>query len=252
MREAVLMCAMLLVVCSERITTLLKGVVRMGRALLAKARRGHPTKLAVLLVLTIGALSVPAVTRAQSLCESCEVQLGLGGTYHFWGPTGGLVFAATMNWDANRYELGVFRVASAQFLRDHAYPDGHLMADPYWGASLSRRWQVFEKGPVTGFVGFGLALKTESDQLSATRWDFAEQAGLRFRIPGQIAVGELTVRHWSNAGIRLPNHGQDFVTLTVRLNTGLFGVDRASEISPAFQSRNALLAKNFESERSLP
>jgi len=246
------MCTMLLVVCSERITTLLKSAASKGRALLAKARPGHPAKIGVLLVLTIGALSAPTVTRAQSLCESCEVQLGLGGTYHFWGPTGGLVFAATMNWDANRYELGVFRVARAQFLRDHAYPEGHLMADPYWGASLSRRWQVFEKGPVKGFVGFGLALKTESDQLSATRWDFAEQAGLRFRIPGQVAVGELTVRHWSNAGIRLPNHGQDFVTLTVRLNTGRFGVDKASQIPSAFQSRSALLAQNFESERSLP
>jgi hypothetical protein len=248
------MCAMLLVVCSDRITTLLKGVTSLGRAMLAKARRGHPRRIGVLLVLLIGALAAPTITRAQSLCESCEVQLGLGSTYHFWGPTGGLVLAATMNWDANRYELGVFRVAKAQFLRDHAYPEGHLMADPYWGASLSRRWQVFEKGPVKGFVGFGLALKTESDQLSATRWDFAEQAGLRFRIPGQIAVGELTVRHWSNAGIRLPNHGQDFVTLTIRLNTGRFGVDKASQIplESAFQSRNALLAKNFEAERFLP
>jgi hypothetical protein len=249
MRLAVLMCALLLVACSERITAILKRV-----ALLANARRGHRTRIGVLLVLLIGALSTPTITKAQSLCESCEVQLGLGSTYHFWGPTGGLVLAATMNWDANRYELGVFRVASAQFLRDHAYPDGHRMADPYWGASLSRRWQVFEKGPVKGFVGLGLALKTESDQLSATRWDFAEQAGLRFRIPGQIAVGELTVRHWSNAGIRLPNHGQDFVTLTVRLNTGRFGVARADQIplESAFKSRTALLARSFEAEGSLP
>jgi hypothetical protein len=248
------MCAMLLVGCSERIATLLKSVTSLGRALLAKAGRGHPTRIGVLLVFLIGALAAPTITQAQALCESCEVQLGLGGTYHFWGPTGGLVLAATMDWDANRYELGVFRVARAQFLRDPAYPDGHRMADPYWGVSLSRRWQVFEKGPVKGFVGFGLALKTESDQLSATRWDFAEQAGLRFRIPGQIAVGELTVRHWSNAGIRLPNHGQDFVTLTIRLNTGRFGIDKASQIplEPAFESRTALLARNFEAERSLP
>ena len=241
---------MLLVVCSERITTLLRSVTSLGRALLANARRGHP----VLLLLLIGALSVPTITKAQSLCESCEAQLGLGGTYHFWGPTGGLVLAATMDWDANRYELGVFRVASAQVLRDHAYPDGHLMADPYWGVSLSRRWQLFQKGPVQGFGGLGLALKTESDQLSATRWDFAEQLGLRFRIPGQVAVAELTMRHWSNAGLRLPNHGQDFVTFTIRLNTGRFGIARADQIplESAFKSRTALLAKSFEAEGSLP
>jgi hypothetical protein len=211
-------------------------------------------RLAVLMCSMLGLTSVPTITKAQSFCESCEAQLGLGGTYHFWGPTGGLVFAGTLDWDSNRYELGVFRIASVQVLRDRAYDDGHIMADPYWGASLSRRWQLFEKGPVRGFVGFGMALKTESDQLSATRWDFAEQAGLRFRIPGQIALGELTVRHWSNAGIRLPNHGQDFVTLTVRLNTGRFGVDTADRITldEAFQSRGALLARTFDSDESLP
>jgi Lipid A 3-O-deacylase (PagL) len=128
------------------------------------------------------------------------------------------------------------------------------MADPYWGVSLSRRWQLFQRGPVQGFGGFGLALRSESDQLSATRWDFAEQLGLRFRIPGQFAVGELTVRHWSNAGIRLPNHGQDFATLTIRLNTGRFGIDKADQIplEPAFHSRTALLAKSFQAEGALP
>jgi hypothetical protein len=35
-------------------------------------------------------------------------------------------------------------------------------------------------------------------------------------------VGELTLRHWSNGGIRLPNHGQDFATVMVRFNPGLF------------------------------
>jgi hypothetical protein len=213
----------------------------------------HACAALALLAFMIAAAFAPAITNAQSICASCEVHLGLGGTYHFWGPTGGLVFAATMNWDDGRYELGVFRVARAQFLVDDAYRDGLLMADPYWGVSLSRRWQLFQRGPVKGFFGFGLALKTESDQLSATRWDFASQLGLRFRIPGQLAVGELTVRHWSNAGIRLPNHGQDFVTLTVRLNTGRFGIDRASQIplGPAFAGATAL-TRSFHAEGSLP
>lgn len=34
----------------------------------------------------------------------------------------------------------------------------------------------------------------------------------------RIETGEPTFRHWSNGGIRLPNHGQDFVTLTIRVN----------------------------------
>ena len=85
--------------------------------------------------------------------------------------------------------------------------------------------------PVRGFFGFGIAAKTESDQLSVTRLDFASQLGLRFPLPGNRVVGELTFRHWSNGGIRLPNHGQDFVTLTVRLNSGLVGVDRTEQIT---------------------
>jgi len=182
-------------------------------------------------------------TEAQSICESCELQAGLGATYHFWGPTGGVVLPVTVNWSDNRYELGFFRVATAQLLADHTYREARVMADPYWGMSLSRRWRFIERGPVSGFVGLGLAAKTESDQLSATRLDFAEQLGVRFRLPGDRVVGELTVRHWSNAGIRLPNHGQDFATLTFRLNSGLFGVPRADliAIDPSFDLARAPL-----------
>jgi hypothetical protein len=219
--------------------------------------RGEPTgAYAALarLLLVIGASFAPTITNAQSLCTSCEAQIGLGATYHFWGPTGGLVLAATLSWDESRYEFGVFRVARAQVLRDDAYREGRLMADPYWGVSLSRRWQLFQRGPIKGLFGFGLALKTESDQLSATRWDFASQLGLRFRIPAQLAVTELAVRHWSNGGIRLPNHGQDFVTLTFRLNTDRFGIDRAEQISlhPLIESTTTLVARIFDSEGSLP
>jgi hypothetical protein len=173
---------------------------------------------------------------AQSICESCEVQAGLGATYHFWGPTGGVVLPVTVDWSDNRYELGIFRVARSQLLEDHTYREARVVADPYWGMSLSRRWRFIERGPVTGFVGLGFAAKSESDQLSATRLDFAEQLGARFRLPGDHIVGELTLRHWSNAGIRLPNHGQDFATLTFRLNTRLFGVPSADVIAidPSF------------------
>lgn len=187
--------------------------------------------------LALAAAAIGAArAEAQSLCEDCEVQLGLGATYHFWGPTGGVVLPLTVNWSDNRYELGFFRVARSQLLTDHTYREARIMADPYWGMSLSRRWRLIERGPVSGFVGFGLAAKTESDQLSATRIDFASQLGLRVRLPGERVTGELTLRHWSNAGIRLPNHGQDFATLTFRLNSGLVGVPRADVIAldPSF------------------
>jgi hypothetical protein len=61
--------------------------------------------------------------------------------------------------------------------------------------------------------------------------DFASQFGVRFPLPGKHVIGELTFRHWSNRGIRLPNYGRDFVKLTVRPNSGLVGVDRTAQIT---------------------
>ena len=183
------------------------------------------------LALLVTAGFAPRFANAASLCETCELQVGIGDTYHFWGTTDGVVLPITLNWSDSRYELGLFRISTRQVLYDAHSPYGRLMADPYWGLSLSRRWRIFTRGPVRGFFGFGLAAKTESDQLSSTRLDFASQLGVRFPFPGNRVFGELTFRHWSNGGIRLPNHGQDFVTFTVSVNSGLFGVNRADQIA---------------------
>ena len=180
----------------------------------------------VAVTLLLSAAYVPRLAGAASLCETCELQIGIGDTYHFWGTTGGVVFPITLNWSDGRYELGLFRLSSRQILYNAHSPYGRLMADPYWGLSLSRRWRIFTRGPVKGFFGFGISAKTESDQLSITRLDFASQLGVRFPLPGNRVIAELTFRHWSNGGVRLPNHGQDFVTLTVRLNSGFLGPDR--------------------------
>jgi len=196
---------------------------------------------------------MPRLVSAQSWCESCEVQVGLGGTYHYWGATGGVVVPVTLNWDDSRYELGFFRVTTQQVLYDGNSRYGRVMADPYWGVSLSRRWRLYERGPVRLFLGFGFAAKTESDQLSSTRLDFAEQLGVRFRLPGNRVVGELTMRHWSNAGIRLPNHGQDFATLTIRLNTGRFGVGKRELIPLERQlGRNYVAGPDGDGAEDLP
>jgi hypothetical protein len=88
------------------------------------------------------------------------------------------------------------------------------MANPSWGVSLARRWQLCGRGPASGFIGCGTAYRTETDELTVTHWNFAEQLGARYRLPGDRMAAELTVRHWSNAGIRLPNRSQDFPTLT--------------------------------------
>jgi hypothetical protein len=188
--------------------------------------RTTPVSQLVLLGSCAWLACAPRPTNAQTVCEGCEIQLGVGGTYHFWGRTGGVVLPLSLTWDQSRYEFGVFRVATQQVLAETATRSQRLMAEPYWGVSASRRWQLFNHGPVRGFFGFGLAWRTESDALSVTRWDFASQVGLRVRLPGGRSATELTIRHWSNGGVRLPNHGQDFATLTLHLDPGFFDLAR--------------------------
>jgi hypothetical protein len=198
----------------------------------SSARRATVTLTRIGVCLLLGcALDVPESAGARPLCESCQVQVGLGETYHYWATTGSVILPISVSWGDNRYEFGAFRFLSQQFLPWPGTRNARQMANPYWGTSLSRRWHLFELGPFQGYVGFGFSLKTDADALSVTKWDFASQAGVRFRLPGSSMIGEVTMRHWSNAGIRLPNHGQDFATLTVLLDPRLVRFAETEKIS---------------------
>jgi hypothetical protein len=94
------------------------------------------------------------------LCPSCELLVGEGATYHFWGTTGGDVFPLSIDWSDKRYELAAFYFSTDQILHTSTTPQH--MANPYWGGSLSRRWQIASSGPWRAFFGFGLAYKSES------------------------------------------------------------------------------------------
>jgi len=48
------------------------------------------------LMLLVCASYAPRSADAQSFCQSCEVQVGLGGTYHYWGATGSLVLPVSV------------------------------------------------------------------------------------------------------------------------------------------------------------
>jgi hypothetical protein len=157
------------------------------------------------------------LARPLSPCADCEIQLGLGGTYHSFGGTGGTVIPVTVSWDRSRWEFGVFHF-SEQSSSDNDENVERIVARPYWGASLSRRHTFFERGPLRAIFGFGLSYRTEQDVLSATHWNFSSQLGLRFHSPGFPAIFELSARHWSNGGVRTPNRGQDFTILSVRFD----------------------------------
>jgi hypothetical protein len=172
----------------------------------------------------------PQLAQAEPICSSCELRTGIGGTYHFWGSTGGVVLPLTVSWRESRYEVGFFRMATQQMLTRSDGQSAQVVADPYWGLSASRRWLLLDRGPARAFFGFGLAYRTESDILSATRWDFASQLALHVRLPRRGSAVEFALRHWSNGGAKQPNHGQDFVTLTFLLDPEFFrlGFDQAA------------------------
>jgi len=168
----------------------------------------------------IGGSSVPYARPDRNrhwICDDCEFHVGLGGTYHSFEATGGEVIPLTMTWDRGRWEAGVFHF-SQQTSTDNDQNVERLVARPYWGASVSRRFKFYERGPLRAIFGFGLSYRTEQDVLSATHWNFSSQLGLRFQSPLFPAIFELSARHWSNGGVRTPNRGQDFTILTVRFD----------------------------------
>ena len=155
--------------------------------------------------------------KSRSICASCEFHLGVGGTYHSFENTGGVVIPMTVSWDRSRWEFGIFHFGE-QTSEDNDDNVERVVARPYWGASLSRRFAFFERGPLRAVFGFGISYRTEQDVLSSTHWNFSSQLGLRFQAPQFPASFELSARHWSNGGVRTPNRGQDFTILTVRFD----------------------------------
>ncbi len=147
------------------------------------------------------------------ICGGCQISAGVGETYHFWTRTGGIVVPVAVTWDRNRYELGAFRFTTRQELEFHDRTPDRRVARPYWGFSAVRRWEFAGPRTVRFFIGVGASYKTEADRLNSTHWNFAPQLGVRFALRGGGGL-ELCLRHFSNAGLRLPNHGEDFFTLT--------------------------------------
>jgi hypothetical protein len=175
----------------------------------------------VLLGAVLVALATPRV-QAADFCSSCELQLGLGATYHYWGYNHSLVVPVALNFDHDRWELAAFRFTSSQRYYSDTFNYNVLWATPYWGASLTRRLELFKHEHWRLFIGLGAAYKSQENRQVSSLWNFSEQIGARFTPAPGYSI-ELTWRHWSNAGLRLPNHGQDFGTLMFSVYPGFLG-----------------------------
>lgn len=161
------------------------------------------------------ALADDAAAPDKGFCAHCDLLVGAGETTNYRHWTGGLVLPVTLEVDDSRWEIGAFRLARRQLLdEDPKYPVSTIAAEPYWGFSLMHRWEILHRSRMRLYLGFGANYRTETDMLTATKWNFAGMIGVRFDL-GEHALLEVALRHWSNAWIRFPDRGQNFVTVSV-------------------------------------
>ena len=160
------------------------------------------------------ALADGAAAPDKGFCAHCDLLVGAGETTNFRRWTGGLVIPVTLELDDSRWEIGAFRLARRQLLDEPKYPVSTIAARPYWGFSLMHRWEILHRSRMRLYLGFGANYRTETDMLTATKWNFAGMIGVRFDL-GEHALVEVSLRHWSNAWIRFPDRGQNFVMVSV-------------------------------------
>lgn len=154
---------------------------------------------------------------ASRYCPRCALLIGVGTTYWPWRWTDGIVAPVLLELDQSRWELGAFRFATPQYLKFSRFPPSTISAHPYWGFSAMRRWQVLHRSRWKVYVGFGAVYRSETDLLEPIRWNFAYLVSLRYALR-QNTFLEFSVRHWSDAWIKNPDRGQNFVLLSIGLH----------------------------------
>jgi hypothetical protein len=149
-----------------------------------------------------------------SPCDHCDLLLGAGTTFRPWAWTDGLVLSVMLELDESRWELGAFRFATAERSPLSAFRWTAHATESYWGFTAVRRWQLLHRARGRLYMGFGANYRTEVDYLESTRWNFAYVLALRFDLDAHGRALELGFRHWSDAWIRPPNRGENFLTLS--------------------------------------
>jgi hypothetical protein len=143
-----------------------------------------------------------------------HLALGTGMTYQYDGTKTASLGVITWTWHDNHYELAVFRFLTAQRRL------GETLAGPDWVFEASRRWRLhwslIDPSGLQLFIGAGAAYKNATDRMNGSHLNFAEQLGWRFPRQANGGQVEFAIRHVSNAGLKKPNKGQDFLTLAYR------------------------------------
>jgi len=197
---------------------------------MARARTHFPTRtlarwIALVITAAVGFASARPACAADAgdswtwspfePCPGCSVFLGSGATFNYFQWTDGVLVPLTLELDDSRWELGAFRFTTRQLLKG-SHPDAPatISANPYWGFSAMRRWQLLHREWWRLYVGFGASYRNETDLLVATHWNSSYLLGMRFDLGSDNHELEIAARHWSNAWVRLPDRGQTFLTIS--------------------------------------
>jgi hypothetical protein len=177
-------------------------------------------RLGFVVLAALAALATPRA-RAADFCSTCELQLGIGGAFHFFGYNHSPVIPLAFNFDQDRWELAVFRFSNRQEYYSTTFFYNIEWSRPHWAAAFSRRLELLPHEHWRLFLGLGAGYRSAEDRNIASLWNFAEQGGFRLTPRKNLAI-ELAYRHFSNAGLKKPNHGQDFATLTFSIYPTFF------------------------------
>ena len=174
-------------------------------------------RLAAALWIGLALIFAPRVRAAEApAAESSDfldghLALGSGMSIQYDGTSTSTLGLATWTWHDDHYELAAFRFLMAQTRL------GETLAGPNWVFEISRRWRLnwslIDRSGLQLFFGGGAAYKNETDELNGSHLNFAEQLGWRFPRQGNGGQVEFAIRHISNAGLKKPNKGEDFLTL---------------------------------------
>jgi hypothetical protein len=149
-----------------------------------------------------------------SPCSGCQVLVGAGTTFRYFGWTQGLVIPISFQFGDGHWEIDATRFATAQTFDEPYVPASIHSANPYWGFTVVHRWELLHWSWSRFYAGVGANYRTETDYLVNSKWNFAFVLAERFELPHGVLL-ELALNHWSDAWIRQPDRGQNLLTLSV-------------------------------------